>query len=128
MASVGSNSATIFRALVVNARYNERKQYRRMLRLFNFEVDHVEDGRHAVDLFIDGAEYDFVLIDKMMPLMDGTEATSRIRSMNSEVKIVGLSETEDRMPFLEVGADFFLLKPLEFNNLFMVLIHLGFLH
>ncbi|KAJ3680906.1 hypothetical protein LUZ60_015395 [Juncus effusus] len=111
--SEGSDCSKEYKALVVQMRDGERKFSSRLLDFYNFDIDQAENGRQAVDLFVDGAVYDF--------------AIRHIKSIDSDVKIVGTSEIGgDRIPFLQAGADFFLIKPVTLSNLFFVLARLGF--
>lgn len=77
-------------------------------------VDHVEDGAHAIDRLaaaVDG--YDVVLLDVMLPGMDGFEVCRRLRE-RFEVAIVMLTargEDTDRVVGLEIGADDYVPKP-----------------
>ncbi|HEX8790862.1 MAG TPA: response regulator transcription factor [Polyangiaceae bacterium] len=77
-------------------------------------VDHVEDGAHAIDRLaaaVDG--YDVVLLDVMLPGMDGFEVCRRLRE-RFDVAIVMLTargEDTDRVVGLEIGADDYVPKP-----------------
>lgn len=77
-------------------------------------VDHVEDGAHAVERLaaaVDG--YDVVLLDVMLPGMDGFEVCRRLRE-RFDVAIVMLTargEDTDRVVGLEIGADDYVPKP-----------------
>ncbi len=77
-------------------------------------VDHVEDGAHAIDRLsaaVDG--YDVVLLDEMLPGMDGFEVCRRLRE-RFDVAIVMLTargEDTDRVVGLEIGADDYVPKP-----------------
>ncbi len=77
-------------------------------------VDHVEDGTHAIDRLsaaVDG--YDVVLLDVMLPGMDGFEVCRRLRE-RFDVAIVMLTargEDTDRVVGLEIGADDYVPKP-----------------
>jgi DNA-binding response OmpR family regulator len=77
-------------------------------------VDHVEDGAHAIDRLaaaVDG--YDVVLLDVMLPGMDGFEVCRRLRE-RFDVAVVMLTargEDTDRVVGLELGADDYVPKP-----------------
>lgn len=78
-----------------------------------FAVDIVHDGVSALDYF-GAADYDAVVLDIMMPKLDGLSVLSRIRGMGSSVLVMMLtakSEIEDRVAGLEAGADDYLPKP-----------------
>jgi DNA-binding response OmpR family regulator len=77
-------------------------------------VDHVEDGAHAIDRLAAAVDaYDVVLLDVMLPGMDGFEVCRRLRE-RFEVAIVMLTargEDTDRVVGLELGADDYVPKP-----------------
>ena len=87
-----------------------------------FYVVTARDGQQALDA-IERCEPDIVLLDVMMPGMDGFEACRRIKS-NPEtqhlpvVMVTALSAVSDRVRGLESGADDFLTKPLDDQALF----------
>lgn len=87
-----------------------------MLRGFGLEVTVVENGHLAVDAVRCGA-FDLVLMDCQMPVMDGFEATRRIRAeqpSGTNVPIIALTANafaEDRQQCLDCGMDDFLPKP-----------------
>ena len=76
------------------------------------EVECAYDGEEALKLATENA-YDMILLDLMLPKMDGFEVCQRIREF-SNVPIVMLTakgEVEDRIIGLELGADDYLVKP-----------------
>src|SRR5580658_8208816 len=77
-------------------------------------VDHVDEGAGAVDRIASAREpYDIVLLDVMLPGIDGFEVCRRIRAQ-SDLPIVMLTargEDADRVVGLEIGADDYLPKP-----------------
>ncbi|USD33427.1 MULTISPECIES: hybrid sensor histidine kinase/response regulator [Vibrio] len=87
-----------------------------------FECDVVENGELSIHA-IASKEYDLVLMDNHMPVMDGVEATSAIRSLpssKSKILILGCTadvfkETRERM--LGVGVDYIVSKPIDENEL-----------
>ena len=84
-------------------------------------VDCAWDGQEAVDVFEKSSlnEYDVILMDVMMPVMDGHEATRRIRQMDrkdSNVPIIAMTANafvEDKLKAKEVGMDEHIAKPLD---------------
>ncbi len=78
-----------------------------------FTVDVVYDGADALTYF-SGAVYDVVILDIMMPKINGLEVLRRIRAAGAGVPILMLTakaEIEDRVAGLEAGADDYLPKP-----------------
>lgn len=84
-----------------------------------YEVDSVFNGREAVDKVKENA-YDVIIMDIMMPVMDGLEAVKEIRAMGDKTFIVMLtakSEIDDKVTGLDVGADDYLTKPFSLKEL-----------
>lgn len=78
-----------------------------------FTVDTVHDGAEALTYF-QGREYDVVILDIMMPKVNGLEVLRQIREAGSKVLVLMLTakaEIEDRVAGLEAGADDYLPKP-----------------
>ncbi|MEF2144753.1 MAG: response regulator [Desulfovibrionaceae bacterium] len=88
----------------------------RILERCGHEVDQAYDGREAVECMRTG-EYDLVLMDLMMPVMDGYEATRRIRKLEGQrsrvpiVAVTALMAGQARDHCLQAGMDCFLTKP-----------------
>ena len=77
-----------------------------------YETDSAQDGEEAVNKFFAG-QYDLVLLDVMLPKLDGIEVCQRIRE-KSNVPIIMLtarSEDADKIIGLESGADDYITKP-----------------
>jgi DNA-binding response OmpR family regulator len=82
------------------------------LRKDGYEVVQASDGRAALDRFGEGA-YDLVVLDLMLPKLDGLEVCRRIRA-RSTVPIIMLTaraEEIDKVVGLELGADDYITKP-----------------
>ena len=78
----------------------------------NYETDYAVDGEEALNKFFAG-RYDLVLLDVMLPKMDGIEVCQRIRE-KSTVPIIMLTakgEDMDKILGLEYGADDYMTKP-----------------
>jgi DNA-binding response OmpR family regulator len=77
------------------------------------------DGQAALDL-IDGAKMDLVILDVMMPGIDGFATLNRIRNTGSNVPVILLtacSVDDDIMRGYTVGADLYLVKPVSMDTL-----------
>lgn len=79
-----------------------------------YETRSAHNGKEAVDLFLD-FKPDIVLLDIMLPKMDGIEVLKWIRK-NSEIPVIMLTakgDTFDKVLALELGADDYIVKPFE---------------
>ena len=85
----------------------------------NYSVDAVYNGNDAYDYII-GAKYDGVILDIMMPSMDGITVLTRIREKGIHTPVLLLtakSQVEDRITGLDSGADDYLTKPFAMGEL-----------
>jgi CheY-like chemotaxis protein len=97
-----------------------------------YTVHCANNGTEALELF-GKREFDIILMDIMMPVMDGMEATRRIRSghagRNASIPIIALTACAmkgDRERFLRHGMDEYMSKPVDFRSLFDVIERLAF--
>ena len=113
------------RVLLVEDEENFRAPLAFGLRRDGFEVVEAEDGQRAVDIFESSRRpggvgpIDLVLLDLMLPRLDGTEVCTRIRR-SSSVPVIMLSakDTElDKIVGLEIGADDYVTKPYSYREL-----------
>src|ERR1700733_7605310 len=107
--------------LIVDDEMGARAALEFLLRREGFEVRDAPDGRTAI---AECATFrpDLILLDIMMPGMDGFEVCRRIKSapetrLTPVVLITGLTATEDRIKGINAGADDFLCKPIDLNEL-----------
>jgi len=98
-----------------------------LLSPLQFEMDVAENGLISIDM-VKKKEYDLILMDHMMPVMDGIEATQKIRSLDGEyykkVPILALSAdavTGAREIYLEAGMNDFVSKPIIYNEILVTL-------
>ncbi|MCY1636247.1 MULTISPECIES: response regulator [Marinifilum] len=100
------------------------------LKRYGYLIDVANNGLEAVDMYKEG-NYDFILMDVMMPEMDGLEATKIIREIeNGQERIPIIALTADIMvaneeKCIENGMDAHLSKPFDVDHLFKVLTNLG---
>jgi two-component system copper resistance phosphate regulon response regulator CusR len=84
-----------------------------------FIVDRVMTGSDALQQAL-GETYDLLILDVMMPGLDGWEVLRRVRAAGKEVPVLFLTardRVEDRVKGLELGADDYLIKPFAFAEL-----------
>lgn len=98
-----------------------------LLSQYKIKTELVTSGQESLDLLAQGKTYDMILMDHMMPEMDGLEAVRRIRRMNikqAKVPIVALTANAVKgveSMFLSSGMDDFLAKPVQISELTRVL-------
>lgn len=103
--------------LVVEDEPSNREIAQVILGSFGHRVETVENGQEALDLLITrGERFDVVLMDILMPVLDGLETTRRLRANPStkDVPIICVSAKasgSDRGAGLEAGCDYYLNKP-----------------
>ncbi len=107
--------------LIVDDELSARSALVALLRREGFEVSEASDGPSALAQCA-SFRPDLILLDILMPGMDGFEVCRRIKAtpetrLTPVVLITGLSATEDRINGINAGADDFLSKPIDFNEL-----------
>jgi CheY-like chemotaxis protein len=94
------------------------------------KIDFAENGQIAVEKFISN-DYDVIFMDLLMPLLDGIEATKRIRQIErsipncNPVRIIGMTASampEDRNILIEAGMDDHIAKPFNRDDLSNILL------
>jgi len=84
-----------------------------------YEVDSCFDGREGFD-YADGIVYDCIILDLMLPKLNGIELMKKLREKGNKSNILILTakdSIEDRVLGLNAGADDYLVKPFAFNEL-----------
>ena len=87
-----------------------------------YSVDSCFNGLDALD-YAAGADYDVIILDIMMPRMDGLEVVRRLRSGGNSTPVLFLTARDsvaDRVTGLESGGDYYLVKPFDFQELMAV--------
>jgi len=111
-----------FRLLVVDDEQTNRMLLSSMLTMIGFNVREANDGRQAIAVWREWAPH-LIFMDISMPVMDGKEATRRIKSMEAKQETVIIAVTasvleQDREDILSAGVDDFLPKPFREQELF----------
>ncbi len=85
----------------------------------NYSVDAVYNGQDALD-YIENGNYDAVILDIMMPQMDGITVLKRVRAQGNKIPIMILTaktDVDDKVLGLDSGADDYMPKPFEMKEL-----------
>lgn len=100
--------------LVVDDERAVRESLRRALELEGYEVELAADGEEALERLGSGVPVDAVVLDILMPGIDGLEVCSRLRTGGNSVPVLMLTaraEVDSRVAGLDAGADDYLPKP-----------------
>ncbi|XVE72820.1 hypothetical protein DITRI_Ditri11bG0069300 [Diplodiscus trichospermus] len=111
-------------ALVVDGDRFCRMVEQGLLRAYGVETQAVDNGRAAVELIAAGANFNLIVIDMVLPVLNGLETARQIRAMGVRSKMLGLSarsNERERQAFLAAGVDEFIEKPLDPENLVPIL-------
>ncbi|WP_307781224.1 response regulator transcription factor [Rhabdothermincola sediminis] len=107
------------RILVVEDDPHLRQALRRALDLDGYDVEEASDGLAGLE-GIEGAQWDAVVLDMMMPYLSGLDVCRRLRERGNRTPILMLTarhETADRVAGLDAGADDYLVKPFALDEL-----------
>ncbi len=112
--------------LVVDDNKINRKLIQALLEEQGARIFEASNGKQAVEIFAT-QHIDFIVMDIQMPVMSGTEATRKIRSMEQgrqRTPIIALTANAldgDQERFVRAGFDDFLIKPIQDNNLYDII-------
>jgi two-component system sensor histidine kinase/response regulator len=112
------------RILVVDDDEVNRTVAEMLLGCVGFRIDTAEDGRVALDM-VRRTDYDLILMDMQMPVMDGLAATREIRRLPGTeatpiIAITANAFVEDRKSCLDAGMNDFLTKPFDPQRLYAI--------
>jgi two-component system, OmpR family, response regulator MprA len=108
------------RILVVDDERAVRDSLRRALELEGYEIELAGDGREALYRLDSDAQPDAIILDVLMPGLDGLEVCKRIRATGNAVPVLMLTArdaVENRVEGLDAGADDYLTKPFALEEL-----------
>ena len=106
--------------LVVDDERAVRESLRRALELEGYEIELAADGSEALYRLEGTEEPDAVILDVLMPGVDGLEVCRRLRGSGSKLPVLMLTartEVEDRVAGLDAGADDYVTKPFALEEL-----------
>ena len=107
------------RILVVEDEKNLNDIIVKKLKNEKYGVDSCFDGKDAID-YILATEYDVIILDIMLPKLNGFEVLKSIRNKNIKTPVLMLTAKdgiEDKVQGLDLGADDYLIKPFSFEEL-----------
>lgn len=107
------------RILVVEDEKDLNNIITKHLKKNNFSVDSVFNGEEALE-YLDYGTYDLIVLDIMLPKVNGYEVIKKLRENKNETAVLMLTardSIEDKIKGLDLGADDYLIKPFDFGEL-----------
>lgn len=108
------------RILIVEDELKLASAIKRALELQSYAVDMVHDGMHGLEMAV-GEDFDLILLDVMLPGIDGIEVCKKLREQGKHTPILMLTakgQVTDKVIGLDIGADDYMVKPFSFEELF----------
>lgn len=97
----------------------------KLLKPYNFEITSIDSGIKAIELISKGDSYDLILLDQMMPEMDGTETLNNLKNIDGfDIPVIVLTADAivgKKEEYLKAGFDDYLSKPINTNELDKIL-------
>ncbi len=112
------------RMLIVDDHPDLRKSLEQQFQAEDFITDTAENGRKAIDKIRD-THYDIILLDMMMPELDGMGVLAAMKAMNKYTNVIVLSAVDEvakAMECVKMGAKDFIQKPYDPEELLHVVI------
>ncbi|MEE1030590.1 MAG: response regulator transcription factor [Ruminococcus sp.] len=107
------------RILVAEDEKDMNRLISKRLKAENYSVDSCYNGKEVFE-YLACAEYDGIILDIMMPVMDGIQVLKKLRAAGNQIPILLLTakdSIQDRVMGLDAGADDYLVKPFAFEEL-----------
>ncbi|MCY4087289.1 MAG: response regulator transcription factor [Actinomycetia bacterium] len=114
-----ATSSSRFRVLVVDDEAAVRRALERALVREGYDVSQAADGHEALEA-VSATNPDAIILDVLMPRLDGLEACRRLRAAGSKTPVLmltALDAIDDRVEGLDAGADDYLAKPFALQEL-----------
>ena len=115
------------RVLVVDDNAMNQEVIVEFLELEDYDIDQASDGQEALDM-VQANEYDLILMDIMMPVMDGVMATRKIRELEdpakNSVRIIAVTAKvarDNAHIWKEAGFNGYIIKPFDEEELWSVI-------
>lgn len=109
--------------LLVEDNINNQNIISRYINKLGPTVDVADNGQQAIEKILN-RNYDIILMDMQMPVLDGLEATRQLRESGNDTPIISLTANamqEDRKKCIDAGANDYLSKPIEFKEFYCTL-------
>lgn len=109
----------MFKLLIVDDEENIRNLLKLRLSAEGYEILTANSGKKALEIFYKEV-FDLLIVDVMMPEMDGYEFVSRVRETNQDIPVIMVtakSHINDKKAGFNVGIDDYMTKPIEFDEL-----------
>ncbi|HBL76726.1 MAG: hypothetical protein A2W90_23550 [Bacteroidetes bacterium GWF2_42_66] len=90
------------------------------LSITQIRIDVSKNGKNAVERIETGEKFDLILMDIKMPIMNGLEATIKIKNINPAIPVIAQTAyalSEEREQALEAGCDDYITKPIRRDDL-----------
>jgi signal transduction histidine kinase len=117
--AIQSDEATPARILIVDDVADNRTILRRRFERKGYGIAEAESGKGCLDAIANDGTFDVVLLDVMMPDMNGLDVLRKIRETHSDVQlpvimVTGKTESQDIVDALSAGANDYITKPVDF--------------
>ena len=115
--------------LIVDDESGIRTLISRVLKDHNFQLLQAENGPKALEILEGGQKIDLILLDVMMPEMDGYEVLKKMaeQGLNKDLHVImltGLKASPNVMKGYDVGADYYITKPFQSQTLLNIVDYL----
>ena len=110
--------------LIAEDDLNSFKFLHELIKKTRAEILHAANGKQALDIVRSSQRIDLIVMDIMMPELDGYEATRIIKSINSEIPVIAQTAyamAGDKERMQEAGCDDYISKPLDFKHALLVM-------
>lgn len=117
---MSTSGRTVPRILVVEDEEHLATGLKLNLELEGYAVEVAVTGREAAELLLDASRFDAIVLDVMLPDFDGFTICGKLRDSGNYTPVIMLtarSAAEDRVRGLEAGADDYMVKPFDLNEL-----------
>jgi CheY-like chemotaxis protein len=119
------NKSLLKKVLIVDDQEENRQNVKEALKKFDVEIIEAENGKEAVELFMQHPleTFDLITMDYLMPELNGAQAVMRIRALDKIVPIICISASIKMMrpQLLHFDHLYFLDKPLDSNEFIQIL-------